>query len=108
MFFRFGGAIVLVVLTALAGIALQKRILDVRRAVSRQHYHMETLRSWHAKLRLETQQHGAPARVIESLERGRLMLDSPRSPVQTGPRTIPLLHWQRPTPRSHTDPGESL
>jgi hypothetical protein len=68
MFSRFGGALVLVVLISLAGIALEKRILSLRRAVSEQTYRLDELRESHAIHRLRTQQLGAPSRLIESLE----------------------------------------
>jgi hypothetical protein len=70
MFFRFGGAIVLTVLISLSGIALEKRILVLRRAVSHQAFRLDVLLEEHASLRLRTQQLGAPARLMKALERG--------------------------------------
>lgn len=95
MFFRFGSAIVLVVLVSLAGIALEKRNLMFRREISRQHFRMEVLLDAHANLRLRTQQMGAPVRVIDSLESGEMELREPERPVENEPQRMPLLRWQR-------------
>jgi len=48
MFFRFGAALVLVVLISLAGTALEKRNLELKRVVSRQSYRLEILQEQHA------------------------------------------------------------
>lgn len=98
MYFRFGSAVVVVVLISLAGTALEKRSLELRREIGRQHYRMEVLRERHARLRLRTQQLGAPVRMLDSLESGRLRLARPERPAETAPRRTPLLKWQRPTP----------
>ncbi|MGH7128218.1 MAG: hypothetical protein ACREJB_06415 [Planctomycetaceae bacterium] len=67
MFFRFGSAILLVVLVSLTGVMLEKRNLELRRFVTRQHYRMDVLRDRHAKMRLRTQELGAPVRIQESI-----------------------------------------
>ncbi len=56
MFFRFCSAIVLVVLVSLAGTAIEKGNLELRREVTRQHYRLNVMLEAHAKLRLKTQQ----------------------------------------------------
>jgi hypothetical protein len=71
MYFRFGAALVLTVLVAVAGIAIEKRCLALRRALSREHYRYEVLRDLYARQRLQTQQLGAPARLFEALEHDR-------------------------------------
>lgn len=71
MFFRFGAAIVLLVLIALANIALEKRNLATKQSLSLQVYRHDQLQDEYAKLRLRTQQLGAPARLIEEIERPR-------------------------------------
>ena len=98
MFFRFGSAIVLVVLVSLAGIALEKRNLEFRRQVSRQHYRTDVLLEAHAKLRLWTQQMGAPVRFIDSLENGEMDLRQPELSTESEPRNTPLLRWRRAMP----------
>jgi len=94
MFFRFGSAIVLVVLISLVGIGLEKRNLELRRGVSQQHYRMDALRDAQARLRLETQLLGAPERMIDSLESGRLQLERPEAPLKPNERRLPLLFWR--------------
>ncbi len=98
MYFRFASALVLVVTVSLFGIALEKRNLELRREVSRQHFRMDVLRDVHAQLRLETQQLGAPARLVEALESGTLQLETPQTPIGTAPRSMPLLRWQQTAP----------
>jgi chromatin segregation and condensation protein Rec8/ScpA/Scc1 (kleisin family) len=71
MYFRFGAAVVLAVLVAVAGIAIEKRCLMLRRALTREHYRYEVLRDLYARQRLQTQQLGAPARLFEALESDR-------------------------------------
>src|SRR5215510_15111729 len=68
MFFRFGSALVLVVLISLAGTALEKRNLELRRIVSRQQYRLEILLEKHAANRVLAQQLGAPSRLIDKIE----------------------------------------
>lgn len=95
MYFRFGAGIVLAVLISIAGIALEKRSLELRRQVARQHYQMDVLWEEHAKLRLQTQQLGATVRLFDSLEDGKLNVEQPKQPVDAEPRRMPLLRWQR-------------
>jgi hypothetical protein len=79
MYFRFGAAVVLAVLVAVAGIAIEKRCLTLRRALTREHYRYEVLRDLYARQRLQTQQLGAPARLFEALESDRRELIARRS-----------------------------
>jgi len=67
MFFRFGSALVLVVLISLAGTALEKRNLELRRIVSRQQYRLEILLEQHASNRVLAQQLGAPHRLVDKI-----------------------------------------
>lgn len=71
MYFRFGAALVLAVLVALAGIAIEKQCLTLRRALTRERYRHEVLCDLYARQRLQTQQLGAPARLFEALENDR-------------------------------------
>ncbi|REJ84431.1 MAG: hypothetical protein DWQ34_19875 [Planctomycetota bacterium] len=75
MFFRFGAALVLVILIALLGIAIEKRNLALRRSISLQDYRREQLLEQRARLRLETEQLGAPGRLLDEVEAGRLPLE---------------------------------
>lgn len=68
MFFRFGSALVLVVITSLLGILVEKHSLTLRREISRQHYRMDVLKEKHARLRLRSQQLAAVERLFETIE----------------------------------------
>jgi hypothetical protein len=115
MFFRFGAGLFLVVLISLLGIAIEKRNLDLRRDLSRQHYRMDVLRDEHARLRLKCQQLAAVDRLFQTVEQDGTQLTHPKLPVPTpgsadgsvdggrngGPseeteRRIPLLFFERP------------
>ena len=101
MFFRFGSAVLLVVVVSLTGIGLEKQNLEFRRLLSRQQYRADVLLESHSRLRLRTQQLGAPVRLIDSLEDGSLEVRQPEKPLVSRPRRFPLLRWQRSAPRSH-------
>jgi hypothetical protein len=66
MFFRFGAAIALLVMIALVGIAIEKRNLQAKRALTHEVYLHDQLMDQSAKLRLRTQQLRAPARLQEA------------------------------------------
>lgn len=68
MFFRFGSALILVVVTSLLGILVEKQSLSLRREISRQHYRMDVLQEEHARLRLRSQQLAAVERLFETIE----------------------------------------
>lgn len=68
MFFRFCAALSLVVLIAAAGIAVEKQLLDMKRQQTLQVYRMEQLEEKYTRLKLRTQELGAPSRLMESLE----------------------------------------
>jgi len=95
MYFRFGSALVLVVLVAMAGVALEKQTLELRRSMSRQRYQMDALQDAYSRARLQTQQLGAPKRVIDGLEAGESDLNAPTGPVAEDESPTPLLNWQR-------------
>lgn len=102
MFFRFGSALVVVVLISAFGIALEKRNFELRREVTRQRYRTDALTDMHARLRLETHQLGAPLRVIDRVEDGQLEMQ-PDIAVQEDEKTPPLLYWQRPETQDSSD-----
>ncbi len=104
MFFRFGSAVCLVVLLSLVGIAVERRNLDFRREISRQHYRMDVLKDEHARLRLRSQKLAAMDRLVETIEKKGSELKHPEKAVDRGPqnanedppRRPPLLFWERP------------
>ena len=69
MFFRFCAALSLVVLIAAAGITLEKQILDRKREQTLQVYRLTQMEEKYARLKLRSQELGAPSRLLESLER---------------------------------------
>ncbi len=93
MFFRFLCCVAFVVLVSLASVALEKNVLETRRDISRQHYRMEILRESYAKMRLKVQELGAPARLMESLDKGELPVRPPDEHAVSGGKRMPLLHW---------------
>jgi hypothetical protein len=93
MYFRFLCCVAVVVLIALAGVALEKKTLETRRNISRQHYRMEILRESYAKMRLRVQELGAPEKLIESVENGELPVRRPDKPETSDAKRMPLLHW---------------
>jgi hypothetical protein len=68
MFFRFGSALILVVVISLLGIVVEKQNLTLRREISRQHYRMDVLQEEHARLRLRSQQLAAVERLFATIE----------------------------------------
>lgn len=93
IFFRFGAAILLVVSVALAGTALETQNLSLKRALSQQQYRLAELMEKQVALRLETQQLGAPAKLLEALERGDATLHRPPKSQRVDQRRAPLLNW---------------
>src|SRR5262249_26516067 len=88
MFFRFGSALVLVVLISLAGTALEKRNLELRRVVSRQKYRLEILFEKHAANRVLAQQLGAPSRLVDKIEEPQKSLEKPAQPANPERATV--------------------
>ena len=58
----------LAVLVSMAGVALEKQTLELRREVTRQYYRSDILLEQYARLRLKTQQLSAPHHVLDLLE----------------------------------------
>ena len=78
MYFRFGAGILLIVVISVAGIAIEKSTLDVRRDISAQHFRMEVLRDEHIQLRLETQKLRSPGRMMDSIAAGKIKVQRPQ------------------------------
>lgn len=82
--YRFCAGLVLVVLISLAGTALEKETLALRREVTRQAYRQSVLEERLARLTMELQRSGAPARHLDLAE--RLRREAAESVAQTKPR----------------------
>ncbi len=96
MFYRFGGALVLLVIIALGGIAIEKQNLTLRRAVSHQKFRQDVLLEEHAVHRLKAQQLGSPGRLIDDLDEAEMRRPQGRPPV-------PPVKFKRPVPRIEED-----
>ena len=72
MLFRFGAAVLLIVVVSLLGIAIEKRTLSLKRTISLQTYRVEQLQERCARLRVKCEKSGAPARLLQDIEAGRL------------------------------------
>ncbi len=93
----------MVVLVSMAGVVIEKRMLDLRRKVSRQQYRTEILLDRHTALRLKTQQLSSPDRMLDTMQQQRLAPRplSPREvssePIEeTSREGLPLMRWDRP------------
>jgi hypothetical protein len=102
MFFRFASALGLVVAISLAGTALEKRNLELRRVVSRQQYRLEVLLEQHAANRVLAQQLGAPHRLIDKIDDEPALSVVPSKPAKSPrPGARPTRH------NAHRRSGES-
>lgn len=99
MFFRFGAALLLVVLVALIGAMLETQNLALKRSLSQQQYRMEVLQETQVRLRLESQRLGTPARLFEALQQADAELHRPPKPQRADQRRAPLLNWNSPSGR---------
>ncbi len=79
MYFRFVAAVLLVVAAALLGVALEKRILALNRTLTLQQYRREQLEEQRVRLRFEMQRLGAPGRLIDEIDSGRIALELDRT-----------------------------
>ena len=81
MYFRFGCALFLVVAISLAGAALEKRSMELRRAVTAQKYQQQILRDAFARKRLQVQQLAAPTQTIKILADETIGLHQPEAVI---------------------------
>lgn len=68
MFFRFGAALVLIVAISLAGIAIEKRNVSLKRSLTLQQFRESELLNRRAELRLSIGRLGAPSHLMQQLE----------------------------------------
>ncbi|MFN0056324.1 MAG: hypothetical protein ACKV0T_29615 [Planctomycetales bacterium] len=105
MFFRFGSALVLVVAISLAGTVLEKRNLQLKRAVSRQSYRLALLQERYVSTRATAQQLGAPGRLIDELDPAWLAPAQPERPAQPASRRKPRKPQAAPARKGPSSPG---
>lgn len=74
----------LLVIIALAGIALEKQNLNLRRAVSHQKFRQEVLLDEHAQHRLKAQQLGAPGKLLDDMPKIQVIEAIPESRTNGG------------------------
>lgn len=103
MVFRFVGSLTLIVCIALIGVALEKENLSLHREISRQHYRTDILREDYARLQLRSQELGAPTKMLEDLESGRIPVRTPDRVADDGPRKMPLLEWRGRVPSANSN-----
>ena len=99
MYFRFGAAIVLVVIVSVVGVALEKQSLSYRRSISQQRFRLDVLVEQYAQMRLKAQRLGAPARTIQSLGENAGDVRKPPRSAQAGPSSplsIPRTTFAQP------------
>jgi len=68
MYVRFGGALLLVVLISLCGVALEKHNLDLRRRVSHQSYQQQVLQDQLDAARFQVRRYSAPAETAQRID----------------------------------------
>ena len=102
MFFRFGSALLLVVIISLLGIAIEKQNLEMRRELSRQHYQMDVLLDEHAKLRFRTQELAAVEGLFDSVEGHDVDLKRPPRRSTLPKREKPIDGAPHPAPQEET------
>ena len=113
MFFRFGSALLLVVVISLLGIFIEKQNLTMRRELSRQHYRMDVLQDRHARLRLRSQQLAAIERLFETVEdeNSGLVPAEPAAKTRYQPESVwpdvTDVHIESPLRNSRTGGNES-
>ncbi len=71
MFFRFSCAVVMVAMVSFAAAMLESRIQDFRQELNRQAERMVAVKSEYARLRADTRQLGAPARLLPPATAGK-------------------------------------
>ena len=98
MFFRFGAALALVVVTALCGTVLETQNLWLKRSLCQQKYRLDVLIESQAAIRLETQRLGAPAKLFQALEQSSASLRRPAKALRNDRRRASLLNWSDDSP----------
>jgi len=82
MYFRFGLALIIVIAISFAGAGIEKENLRLQQQLARQQSRRDLLVEKIATARVESQQLGAPPRLLQAIEDGRIVLPDPQSSSQ--------------------------
>jgi len=105
MFFRFACAIAILTGISLVGIAIEKQNLSLKRRISLRQYEIERLNEKRCRLILQTEELGAPLRLLDESSSTDVSKRASRS--STG--ITPLLEWrQQSTQSDRNSRGEGI
>lgn len=82
MYFRFGVALAIVIAVSICGVMIENENQRLKQQITQQQFRQDLLVQQVAAARLESQQLGAPPRLIQAVEEGRIALPAPESPSQ--------------------------
>jgi hypothetical protein len=82
MYFRFGLALIIVISISVAGVRIENENLRLKQQIARQQSRRDLLVEKIASARVESQQLGAPPRLLQAIEDGRIVLPAPQSSSQ--------------------------
>jgi len=99
--YRFLGIVALLTAVTTTGIVLEKRILEVRRLRSRQHFRSEVLLDRRAELQLITQQFSGAKELAAPIHAG--LMQPRRDAGQPNVPLIPLPELRLPVPSSEAN-----
>jgi len=94
VFVRFQGAVLVAVLVAIAGSSAENAILDRHRSIGRQYFRLDAIQERVARLRLRTEELGAPSRLVRPAERDRRDATAATSDSIETRGAVPLLRWR--------------
>ena len=82
MYFRFGVALAIVIAVSICGVIIEKENLRLQHQITQQQFRQDRLVQQIASARVESQQLGAPPRLLQAVEDGRIVLPTPKTPSQ--------------------------
>lgn len=82
MYFRFGVALTIVIAVSVCGVTIEQENLRLKQQITRQQIRQDLLREKIASARVDSQRLGAPPRLLQAIEGGRIALPAPQSSSQ--------------------------
>ena len=82
MYFRFGVAFIIVIAVSICGVVIEKDNLRLKQQITQQQFRQDQLVQKIASARVESQQLGAPPRLLQAVEEGRIVVPTPQTPSQ--------------------------